>query len=161
VKTHRSPRKLLSDVARVLAAKRSPFHHSPLEDTIELLSRGRHYTWIGIYLTLGNLGQQLLGTGGDPHPGLMARPETRSKILISMKLAGREFGVLDVESDRENAFGVEDRVMLEMAANLLARFLAGSGRFIVRKARTQAASESSLPAAKSNQPKTRGRHARG
>jgi hypothetical protein len=78
----------------------------------------------------------------------MARPETRSKILISMKLAGREFGVLDVESDQENAFGVEDRVMLENAADQLARFLAGSGRFIVRKARTQAASESSLPAAK-------------
>jgi hypothetical protein len=150
VKTYRSPRELLSEVARVLATKRSPFHHSPLEDTIELLSRGRHYTWIAIYLTLGHREQQLLGAGGDPHPGLMARPETRSKILISMKLAGREFGVLDVESDQENAFGVVDRVMLENAANQLARFLAGSGRFIVRKARTQAASESSLAAAKSD-----------
>ena len=147
MKTYRSPRELLSAVVRILATKRSPVHHSPLQDTIELLSRGRYYTWIGLYLTLGNLGQQLFADG-DPHPGLMARPETRSKILISMKLAGREFGVLDVESDHENAFGVEDRVMLENAANLLARFLAGSGRFIVRKARTQAASESNLPAAK-------------
>jgi hypothetical protein len=150
VKTYRSPRELLSQVACVLATKRSPFHHSPLEDAIGLLSRGRHYTWIGIYLTLGNLGQQLLGGGGDPHPGLMARPETRSKVLISMKLAGREFGVLDVESDQENAFGVEDRVMLENAANLVARFLAGPGRFIVRKARSRAALESSSAAAKSN-----------
>ena len=146
---YRSPRELLSQVACVLATKRSPFHRFPLEDAIGLLSRGRHYTWIGIYLTLGNLGQQLLG-GGDPHPGLVARPETRSKVLISMKLAGREFGVLDVESDQENAFGVEDRVLLENAANLVARFLAGPGRFIVRKARSQAALESSLAAAKSN-----------
>jgi hypothetical protein len=150
VKTYRSPRELLSQLACVLATKRSPFHHSPLEDAIGLLARGRHYTWIGIYLTLGNLGQQLLGGGGDPHPGLMARPETRSKVLISMKLAGREFGVLDVESDQENAFGVEDRVMLENAANLVARFLAGPGRFIVRKARSQAALEPSSAAAKSN-----------
>jgi putative methionine-R-sulfoxide reductase with GAF domain len=149
VKTYRSSRELLSQVACVLATKRSAFHHSPLEDTIGLLSRGRHYTWIGIYLTLGNQGQQLLGGGGDPHPGLMARPETRSKVLISMKLAGREFGVLDVESDQENAFGVEDRVLLENAANLVARFLAGPGRFIVRKARSQAALESSSAAAKS------------
>ena len=59
----------------------------------------------------------------------MARPETRSKILISMKLAGREFGVLDVESDQENAFGVEDRVMLENAANLCGPFLGGVRAF--------------------------------
>ena len=129
MKTYRSPRELLSQVACVLTTKRSPFHHSPLEDAIGLLSRGRHYTWIGIYLTLGNRGQQLLGGGRDPHPGLMARPETRSKVLISMKLAGREFGVLDVESDQENAFGVEDRVMLENAANLCGSFLGGPRAF--------------------------------
>jgi putative methionine-R-sulfoxide reductase with GAF domain len=55
-----------------------------------------------------------------------------------LKLAGRELGVLDVESDRENAFGSKDRVLLENVAQLLARFLAGPGKYIARKARTAA-----------------------
>jgi hypothetical protein len=65
----------------------------------------------------------------------MAHPAAKSKILISMKLAGREIGVLAVESDEANGFGVEDRVLLEDAAFHLARFLMGSGRYIVRKVR--------------------------
>jgi hypothetical protein len=52
-----------------------------------------------------------------------------------MKLAGRELGVLDVESDRENAFGSDDRVLLETVATRLARYLAGPGKYLVRKAR--------------------------
>ena len=51
---------------------------------------------------------------------------TRSKILISIKLASREFGVLSVESNHENAFGAEDRVLLEgVALRWLASFPAG------------------------------------
>ena len=52
-----------------------------------------------------------------------------------MRLASRELGVLSVESDRENAFGAEDRVFLEAVANLLARFLVGNGKYLVRRAR--------------------------
>ena len=84
--------------------------------------------WVGIFLAVGeNVAQQSLGAGGDA-PGEVALPETRSKILISMKLASRELGVLSVESDRENAFGPEDRVLLEAVADKLARFLAGRGQ---------------------------------
>ncbi len=52
-----------------------------------------------------------------------------------MKLASRELGVLSVESDRENGFGAEDRVLLEAVADTLARFLTGRGKYLVRKAR--------------------------
>ena len=55
-----------------------------------------------------------------------------------MRLAGREVGVLDVESDHENAFGAEDRVFLENVAHLLAQFLVGRGKYVVRKAREAA-----------------------
>jgi len=71
-------------------------------------------------------------------------PETRSKILVSIKLASRELGVLAVESDRENTFGAEDRVLLEGVADVLARFLAGKGKYLVRKAR-QISAENSNP----------------
>jgi hypothetical protein len=55
-----------------------------------------------------------------------------------MKLASRELGVFGVEGDHENAFGVEDRVLLEGVADAVARFLVGRGKYLARKARMQA-----------------------
>src|SRR5204863_8082619 len=105
------------------------------------MCEGRHYTWMGIYLLVGpNTPQQLLEAGRHPNPGQLALPETRSKILVSMKLAGRELGVLYVESDRENAFGAEDRVLLEDVATKRARSLTGRGQRVERKARKAEAS---------------------
>jgi len=138
LKIHRDSAELLAEIGRVLTASRPSFHSSPLQEVIELLSRGLHATWVGIYLAAGTNNQRLVGAGGEPHPGEMARPETKSKILVSMTLAGHEFGILDVESDRENAFGPGSRVLLENVANLLARFLAGPGRYLARKARAMA-----------------------
>jgi hypothetical protein len=138
LKVYRSTRQLLADVERLLAASQPSVHHSPLEDVIDLLCRGRHYAWVGIFLAVEeSTPQHSLGAGSDA-PGEVALPETRSKILISMKLASRELGILSVESDCENAFGPADRVWLEEVANVLARFLAGRGKYLARKARTDA-----------------------
>ena len=138
MKVYRSTRQLLADVERLLAASQPSPHHSPLEDVIDLLCRGRHYAWVGIFLAVEESApQHSLGAGSDP-PDEVALPETRSKILISMKLASRELGILSVESDCENAFGAADRVLLEEVANVLARFLAGRGTYLARKARTDA-----------------------
>jgi putative methionine-R-sulfoxide reductase with GAF domain len=135
LKVYLSTRQLLADVERVLAASPPSFHHSPLEDVIELLCHGRHYAWVGIYLAVGtDAAQHSLGAGSDKLDQVEL-PETRSKILISMKLASRELGVLSVESDRENAFGTEDRVLLESVADAIARFLTGRGKYLARKAR--------------------------
>lgn len=138
MKVYCSTRQLLADVERVLAASRASASCSPLEDVVDLLCHGRHYAWVGIFLAVGeNIPQQSLAAGGDALSEVML-PETRSKLLISMKLASRELGVLSVESDRENAFGVKDRVLLEDVADVVTRFLAGRGKYIVRKARTAA-----------------------
>ncbi len=135
MKVYRPKRQLLADVDRLLAASPAFAHHSPLEDVIDLLCYGRHYAWVGIFLAVGeNVAQHSLGAGGDT-PGEVALPETRSKILISIKLASRELGVLSVESARENAFSPEDRVLLEAVADRLARFLSGRGKYLARKAR--------------------------
>ena len=134
MKTYRSSRQVLSDIKRLLAANQASFRQSPLADVSELLSSGRHYTWTGIYLAVGKTAaQHRMDASREPHPGELAHPASRSKILVSMKLAGRELGVLDVESDR--AFGSEDRVLLERVADVLAVFLAGAGQYLVRKAR--------------------------
>jgi GAF domain-containing protein len=147
LKIYRSPRELLAEVEKTLATNKPSFQHSPLNDVIETLCLGRHYGWMGIYLAVDQQTQQLLGSGGES--GLAtALPETRSKILVSMKLAGREVGVLAVESDREPAFGSDDRVLLEKVATTLARFLAGPGKYLVRKARETAAAAQSAPTRK-------------
>jgi hypothetical protein len=138
LKAYRSTRRLLADVEGVLAASRPSFRHSPLEDVIEVLCHGRHYAWMGIYLAVGvDAAQHSLGAGSDML-SQVERPEIRSKILISMKLASRELGVFSVESDHENAFGVDDRVLLEGVADAVARFLVGRGKYLARKARMRA-----------------------
>jgi hypothetical protein len=112
---------------------------SPLDWVLKTLCHGRHYSWVGIYLAVTDRSsRKLLGSGSDVHPGQTSLPETRSKILVSMKIAGKEVGILDVESDQENAFGIEDRVLLEAVADTLARYLGGPGRYLVRHARTKA-----------------------
>ncbi len=135
VKTYLPTRTILADVERTLAANRPSFNHSPLEAVADLLCEGRHYSWVGIYLTLDSKSSPaLLQDAAGPHPGEIAVPGTRKKILISMKVAGHEVGFLNVESDREHSFGSEDRVLLDRVAGLLARFLAGPGRYLVRRA---------------------------
>ena len=135
MKPYRSTRTVLADILSTLGANHTSFHHSPLEQVAGLLCESRHYSWVGIYLTVDRKSSPaLLQDATEPHPGQMAMPGTRRKIVITMKIAGRELGFLNVESDRENAFGSEDRVLLERVAGLLARFLTGRGKYLVRKA---------------------------
>lgn len=61
--------------------------------------------------------------------------ETRSETAIPIKIAGRVVGVLDAESERLNAFGSEERVLLAQVAGKLARFLTGKGKYVVRRFR--------------------------
>jgi putative methionine-R-sulfoxide reductase with GAF domain len=135
VKPYRSTRLLLADIERALTSNRPSFHHSPLELVAGLLCEGRHYSWAGIYLTVDSASSPaLLQDAADLHPAQMAAAGTRKKIIVSMKVGGREVGFLNVESDRESAFGAEERVLLERVAGLLARFLTGAGKYLVRKA---------------------------
>lgn len=134
MKMYRPAQSILADIQRTLAAKPS-IHHSPLETVAGLLCEGRHYSWVGIYLTLDpKSSPALLQDASQLHPGQIAHPATRKKIIITMKIAGREVGTLNVESSHEDSFGSEDRVLLERVAELLARFLTSAGKYLVRKA---------------------------
>ena len=133
MKTYRPTQEVLSSIEALLSANRPSFHHSPLEDVAELLTSGRHYSWVGIYLTLNRKSSSPLQETGV-HPAHVAVPGTVKKIVVSIKIAGREIGFLNVESDREASFGAGDRVLLERVAELLARFLTGRGKYLVLKA---------------------------
>lgn len=133
MKPYLSTQKTVAGIKQLLENHQPSFHHSPLEDIAALLCEGRHYSWVGIYLSLDkHAASPLLETA--VHPTQVAMPGTRKKILVAMKIAGREVGFLNVESERENALGPEDRVLLELVADLLARFLTGPGKYLVLKA---------------------------
>ena len=133
MKPFRSTRELLSDVELVLARNRPSFYESPLETVAGLLAEGRHYGWVGIYLTLEKQSPAPL-LPSAAHPAQFEASGTRKKVIVTMKIAGRELGFLNVESNRENAFGADERILLERVAGLLAKFLTGPGKYLVRKA---------------------------
>lgn len=136
MKPYLSSRDLIAKIDRILAENRPSFHDSPLEKVAELLADGRHFSWVGIYLKLDEKSAPAL-LENLVHPAQFAVPGTQKKIIIAMKIAGREVGSLNVESDKENAFGAEERVLLERVAGILARFLTGPGKYLVRKAAEQ------------------------
>ncbi|GAB4461413.1 MAG: hypothetical protein Kow0070_18960 [Anaerolineales bacterium] len=55
-----------------------------------------------------------------------ALPETRSEVVIPLKIEGRVLGVLDVQSDRVNAFHPNDLLILEALADTIARAVEGA-----------------------------------
>lgn len=133
MKPYRSTREILADIEQALAQDPRSFHHSPLEKVAGLLAEGRHYGWVGIYLTLEKRAATPL-LPDSVHPAQFEASGTRKKVIVTMKIAGREIGFLNVESNRENAFAADERVLLERVAGLLARFLTGPGKYLVRKA---------------------------
>ena len=103
---------------------------------------------MGIYLTLDRKSAPALLEHGiePPRQNQIANANTRKKIIVSMKIGGREVGTLNVESSHEHSFGAEDRVLLERVAEVLARYLTGTGKYLVRKAATKS-SMSRIPKA--------------
>lgn len=183
---YRSPHDLISSLKELLVPKAAGSPAEVLEEVVEQLYGGRGYFWIGIYLAAGDkvirqcfrgpvppchsfaLGVGNVGTAGKNGivkviPDVSADPtysmcfiETRSEIVLSIKIGSRIIGVIDVESDRLNAFGSQERILLEQTAELLARYLTTDrGKLLLRKAR-----EKSHAAKSENEPHKRPQSAR-
>jgi putative methionine-R-sulfoxide reductase with GAF domain len=161
LKTYRPTREVLARIERDLATARlAPGSNEPLEKVVETLSRGRHYLWVGLYLVVGDklvrscyrgpqplaesveLGDGNLGTAAgvaqilqNASAGLSsdkALPESQSEALQPIKLVTRVLGVVVVQSAQR--FRPEDRVLLKQVSVLLARFLTGRGKYLLRRA---------------------------
>lgn len=131
-----------------------------LERVVDLLARQRGYFWVGVYARQGEemvrqafrgpvppclafrLGQGNVGTTGQTGrtriiPDVRQDPtyqicfaETRSEVVVPIRLGGEVVGVIDVESDHLDAFPPEEAALLEQVAAriaLLVRRLAGIG----------------------------------
>jgi hypothetical protein len=99
------PDVLLHRVKEAVAALHDP--QALCERVAEILALGRRYLRVGVY-------QQ---HDRDSKVRLAA---TRSELIVPIRAGAAIAGVIDVESDREAAFGVEDRSLVEAVAEILA-----------------------------------------
>lgn len=155
------------------------FQESPLVQVARLLQKGRQYFAVTIFLDAGGRLLRAASAGpaprcvamrpGEGNVGQAAKsgapkvvpdvsrdpqyaavfPETRSELVMPIKVGVRVSGVIDVESDRLNAFSYKDRVLLQKVATVLAKFLSGGGKYLVRKVRE---AEHAIPAVVPKQP---------
>ncbi len=120
-----------------------------IEQTVKILDSIPHYTWVGIYLVEGEylvlkhyvgrptehtrikIGQGICGAAvADQHTIIVpdvscderyiaCSKETRSEIVVPIWSNDRIIGEIDIDSDRPNAFDIEDKKLLKQAADIL------------------------------------------
>ncbi|MGH9577735.1 MAG: hypothetical protein ACRD3R_09885, partial [Terriglobales bacterium] len=145
MKRYRTPREVLAEVEKLAAAR--PSMTAPLavlDQTAELLHRARNYSWVGISLHAGEQSFRQVCRGSEPDPGL---PQARSKFMAPIRIVGRELGVIELESEREYAFGRQERVLLERVASRLGRYIVTRGKHVLFRLREQAQSAADAAAA--------------
>lgn len=165
-KRYRSAHDLIASLKELLVSRPSAKAGDALEEVVEQLYEGRGYFWIGIYLATGDkvvrqsfrgplppchsfaLGVGNVGTAAQTGVGKvvpdvstdatysMCFVETKSEIVLPIKIGSRTLGVIDVESDRRDAFSGQEHALLEQVAEMLARYLTtNQGKLLLRKAR--------------------------
>lgn len=105
-----------------LAAKTQPAE--ALDGVVEALSRGRGYSWTGIYLAVENLGVRQSASGPAPASATMA--DLKAEIAVPIKLGVRTLGLIVAETGRPAGAARQDRVLLQQVTKLIAQYLATS-----------------------------------
>jgi hypothetical protein len=119
---YQSRREILRQVERVLATTAGQWRNSPLDEVAGILSRGRDYEWVGIYLRVNGSGPEEARRGAA---GLVA----------PIHVGRRMLGVIEVTGAHQHH---EDGLLLKEVAARLARFLSGNGKWLLRKLREAA-----------------------
>jgi hypothetical protein len=143
VKTYRATPEVHAQIEKVLS-RRPAASFSPLDEVAEILSDGRHYAWIGIYLVAGE-------RSAPAQTPATAVAESQSRSVIPIRLGQHQFGVIEVQGESGRAVAGEDRVLLKRVAGRLAKYLHGPGAYLARKAR-EAAAEQPHPVEARHQP---------
>lgn len=136
MKTYRSPREVLAEISALTAESRpSPNSPSLLVKTAKLLQNSRHYYRVGIYLVVNDRVVRQAVCGPElPKPG---KATDRAEFAAPIKIGTQLLGYVRAESEDAAGTGLafEDRVLVKEVAQLLARYLHGNGRHLMRKAR--------------------------
>ncbi len=133
MKTYRSPRDLKAQIEQTLLQRPSA-NAAPLDEVAAILSEGRHYAWIGIYLVAGER--------SGPGPAVAtAAAQSKSRSVIPIRLVQHEFGAIEVQAESGKTLAPKERILLKQVAVRLAKFLHGPGAYLVRKAREAVAEQ--------------------
>ncbi|HKD45701.1 MAG TPA: hypothetical protein VKD24_08585 [Candidatus Angelobacter sp.] len=132
--------KLASASARTIRA-----NENVLEHVTDILSQGRGYSWIGIYLSVegppGDSDSVAQAESRSAMPDVGQLPDAGSEIVVPIRVATRTLGMINVEGARGGRLGRQDRTLLGQVAALLAEYLTtGPGKLLRRQARAQVAS---------------------
>jgi len=130
VKTYRSPRNVVAEIERLVAAdKPSPHPPSALARIAKLLCDSRRYQRAGIYLLIDGreVPRALSGSQTASPPG--------TDLSVPIKIASETLGSLRVQLAPGHTSSFEERVLLHAVAEILALYLSGKGKYLVRKAR--------------------------
>lgn len=134
-------------LASAATSSPSPWNQDVLQQVVDILSHGRGYSWVGIYLgvedTAGAANANSVARAESifDAPGGARFPESKSEIVVPIRIGSRTLGMIDVESGRAGALGRQERTLLGQVATALAQYLTtGPGKLRRRQAREQAAS---------------------
>jgi len=119
---------IVKEVERLLARPRGGAE--ALEAVAGLLQTNRRYSWVGIYVVAGEKMRRHAETSATP--GSETAP---AGIAAAIRTASRTLGMIEAQG----AFSYEDQVLLKRVAALVAKFLTGPGKGLLRKAREEAA----------------------
>jgi len=130
VKTYLSPKTVVAEVERLIAAdKPSPHPPSALARIAKLLCDSRGYQRAGICLLID--GREVPRAFSGPQPA----SQPGSDLSVPLKIASQTLGSLRVQLAPGHTPSFEERVLLHEVAGVLALYLSSKGKYLVRKAR--------------------------
>jgi len=131
LKTYRSPRNVVAQIEQLIAAnKPSPRPPSALARILKLLCESRNYQRAGVFLAVN--GREVPRAFGGTQA---AADEPRPELSVPIKIAGHALGSLRVQLAPGHTFSPEEHVLLHEVAEVLALYLTGKGKYLVRKTR--------------------------
>ena len=131
MKTYRLPRNVVAEIKRLIASdKPSPRPPSVLVRILKLLCESRHYERAGIFLAVN--GREVPRAFGGTQA---AAGEPRPELSVPIKIASHSLGSLRVQLAPGHGFSGKERVLLHEMAEIIALYLSGKGKYLVRKTR--------------------------
>jgi len=131
LKTYTSPRNVVAEIEQLIARdKPSPRPPSALVRVLKLLCEGRHYNRAGVFLMVNGREVPRAFGGAQTSAG-----ETRTELSVPIAIGSHTLGSLRVQPAAGHGFSSEERILLHEVTAILALYLSGKGKYLVRKTR--------------------------
>ena len=131
MKTYLSPRDVVAQIEKLIATEKpSPRPPSVLARILKVLCEGRHYERAGIFLAVN--GREVPRAFGGSQA---AAGELRPELVVPIKISIYSIGSLRVQPAPGRGLSSQERILLHKVAQILARYLSGKGKYLVRKTR--------------------------